>query len=178
MLGAFASDTENIENNILNIFVTCLLKNEFHHSGNIYSATNNDNYYYDNDVEGSGRKKHQRQYHRIPEGRILELDQYVENYMKLRIKGHYIMALNGIESNGPRFIASERNRLYARKKQYNYKYKITKIHHEKQLNILNTLNSLVQEPNVEVRKELTEMQNNYFYNNKRVIYLIIAGSAH
>ena len=28
MLGAFASDTENIENNILNIFVTCLLKNE------------------------------------------------------------------------------------------------------------------------------------------------------
>ena len=60
MLGAFASDTENIENNILNIFVTCLLKNEFHHSGNIYSATNNDNYYYDNDVEGSGRKKHQR----------------------------------------------------------------------------------------------------------------------
>ena len=203
MLGAFASDTENIENNILNIFVTCLLKNEFHHSGNIYSATNNDNYYYDNDVEGSGRKKHQRQYHRIPEGRILELDQYVENYMKLRIKGHkiiqrvqqildglthdekerfawlqyYIMALNGIESNGPRFIASERNRLYARKKQYNYKYEITKIHHEKQLNILNTLNSLVQEPNVEVRKELTEMQNNYFYNNKRVIYLIIAGIA-
>ena len=37
-MGAFASDKENMESNILNMFVACLLKHEFHHSGSIYSA--------------------------------------------------------------------------------------------------------------------------------------------
>jgi hypothetical protein len=205
MLGAFTSDAENIESNILNIFVTCLLKHEFHRSGNIYSSTNdynNRNGYKNDDPNAikdisDGTQSRTR----IPEGRILQLDKYVEKYMKLRIKGHkiiqrvrqlldgirnnenqkftwlnyYITVLDGIESNGPRFISLEKRRLHARKKQYNYKYKITKIHHENQLQILNTLSSLVHEPNVAVRKELIDIQNNYFFNNKRVMYLIIAG---
>ena len=114
---------------------------------------------------------------RLPEGRIRHLDNFVEAYMKLRIKGHtiisrveqlidnveishkqkspwlqyYLTVLNGIESNGPGFIRDER-RLLARTKQYNYKYKITKRQHENHLRILNTVDSLAQNQNLRLRR--------------------------
>ena len=191
-MGAFASDKENMERNILNMFVACLLKHEFHHSGSIYSTGSGmGTVQYLSNLDGISP--------RLPEGRIRHLDNFVEAYMKLRIKGHtiisrveqlidnveishkqkspwlqyYLTVLNGIESNGPGFIRDERKRLLARTKQYNYKYKITKRQHENHLRILNTVDSLAQEPKLKITQELKSIENNYFYNNKRLIFLII-----
>ena len=131
-MGAFASDKENMESNILNMFVACLLKHEFHHSGSIYSTGSGmGTVQYLNNLDDISS--------RLPEGRIRHLDNFVEAYMKLRIKGHniisrvehlidnveishkqkspwlqyYLTVLNGIESNGPGFIRDERKRLLA-----------------------------------------------------------------
>ena len=191
-MGAFVSDKENMESNILNVFVACLLKHEFHHSGSIYSAASGMGtvQYFSNLDDTSSR---------LPDGRIRDLDDFVEAYMKFRINGHniiqrveqlidnvetsqknrspwlqyYLTVLNGIESHGPGFIRDERKRVLARTKQHNYKYKITKRQHENHLRILNTVDSLAQEPKHKVRQELRNIENNYFYNNKRLIFLII-----
>ena len=174
------------------MFVACLLKHEFHHSGSIYSTGSGmGTVQYLSNLDGISP--------RLPEGRIRHLDNFVEAYMNFRINGHniiqrveqlldnvetsqkkrspwlqyYLTVLNGIESHGPGFIRDERKRVLARTKQHNYKYKITKKQHENHLRILNTLDSLAQEPKYKVKQELRNIENNYFYNNKRLIFLII-----
>jgi hypothetical protein len=71
VLGVYASRREHEEANILGVFISCLLENQFH-SARSYE-------------EEHGAGSH------LPPGQIKELDVFVKKYMEERVAGHRIM---------------------------------------------------------------------------------------
>jgi len=71
VLGVYASRREHEEANILSVFISCLLENQFH-SARSYE-----------EEHGTGSD--------VSPGQVKELDMFVKEYMKERVAGHRIM---------------------------------------------------------------------------------------
>jgi len=175
-LGLYASIQEHDEKNILGVFVTQLVKDQF------------------TTGRRPGSKRHQK-----GSGRIDQMDEYVRTYMSARLGGHqiiqrarslidnltpqrrkkckramyYIYLLDGMEEKGPGFLHAEYGRV-EKLAAVPYQHTQATKRQNSKLKILRMFNGLLQRRNDEVRTYKKMVQNIRAYPAKMYIYLAIA----